>query len=63
MTNKHSLDAKQIKNKHIYNITEDKHIKAHKSTLISNLFLPAESTKTMYVHSDTTKNMYIYTGW
>ena len=25
---------KQIKNKHIYNITEDKHIKAHKRTLI-----------------------------
>ena len=30
---------KQIKNKHVYNITEDKHTKAHKSTLISNMVL------------------------
>ena len=27
----------QIKNRHMHNITEDKDIKAHKSTLISNV--------------------------
>ena len=29
----------QIKNNDMYNIREDKHIKAHKSTLISNVVL------------------------
>ena len=30
---------KQIKNKHIYNITQDKHFKANKRTLITNVVL------------------------
>ena len=37
MTIKHSLNAKT--NERIYNITEDKLIKAHKRTLISNRVL------------------------
>ena len=47
----------QIKTKHIYNIIEDKHIKAHKSILIASVVLIVSTGSNLVVHGHAAVSM------